>query len=679
VAARKKRTQPKAAKKSGLFNDVLSSKRKGKKRQIELRVIESRLRMAEGHHEPFWYEFQRNEEFYVGKQLGHGNWMDDWAFDDIHAMARSGRVLIVNRILAALAAQNSSIMWRIPHFNLRARKPGGPQRDRARLAAESTLNYVLQSPRNNFLQNARLMLLMAEMGYGVMKATYTPDEGIDPDIRKDEELGELVVEQGPEGVIVEFMGGQPKLDDKGRPIRRGGNKFVVDNRNPADWFRSDWVHYSDMRHDPEGANNLADHSWVAQRMSWSFNDFMDNSLFTHKQEIQEVAVFMDREGLTRKTRNRLEPHGGRTLKTESVTGFDPNQQDKDLMRIWGYQFWDIKNRMVYYTVDGFEKIIAKVPYPKWIDVSPYSIAKFHEVPGEFFPIPEVTAARPLAMAYNEMQSMLLTHTRRFGRKYVQRKGALSAKEREKFKDPDDGVVIELERGDPNSAIAPVKDAPLDVAIYRNLDRYIQDMSEILGSSPEARGVADSDTATQAAIIEQRGTSRDNDKRALVGAALEHHSKLVLDCLQENLDIPMSLQIEGPDGQTFSSRKLSRVQIHGDFDVKVDLTELEPHDIRQEKQDLTTLLQMMGPQFAFLSPTFTKRFFTAWRWNDPQLATEFQMIAEKMVEAGVQQGQGEEPGGPKPTGQGQEQGRTTQGRSIGRTARETAPSGNGSKS
>lgn len=637
--------------------------------------------MAEGHHEPFWHEFQRNEDFYVGKQLGHGSWMDDWSFDDIHAMMRSGRILIVNRILAALAAQNSSIMWRIPHFNLRARRPSGPRGDAARLAAEATLNYVINNPKNNFLQNARLMLLMAEMGYGVMKATYSPDEGVNPALNEEEEIGELVVQNTPEGVVIEFMGGQPMLDDDGRPIRRGDNKFVVDNRNPADWFRSDWVHYSDMRHDPEGTNNLEDHQWVGQRMSWTYNEFMDNELFDHKAEIRANAVFMDREGLTRKTRSRLEPHGGRTLRHESMQDFDPNEQDRDLMRIWGYQLWDIRNKQVYYIVDGFEKAVAKVPYPKWIDTSPYSVAKIHEVPGEFFPIPEVTAARPIAMAYNEMQSMLLTHARRFGRKYIGRKGALSAKEREKFKDPDDGVYIELERGDPNSSIAPIKDAPLDVAIYRNLERYINDMSEILGSSPEARGISDSETATQAAIIEQRGTSRDNDKRALVGHTLEHHAKLMLDCLQENLDIPMAIQIEGPDGNTFASRHLSRVQIHGDFEVKVDLTELEPHDIRQEKQDLTTLLQIMGPQFAFLSPTFTKRFFNAWRWNDPQLSQEFQLIASKMVEAGVDEGAGagDRGGGPKPTGQGPEQGRTTPGRSIGRAARERAPAnGNGRK-
>jgi hypothetical protein len=656
----------------------MGERRKGRKRADDIKIWQSRIRMAEGHHQPFWSEFVRNEEFYVGKQLGHGDWMDDWAFDEIQSFLRSGRVLIVNRILASLAAQNSNIMWKIPHFNLRARRPLGPQGDRSRQAAESVLNYIMQNPKNNFLLNARLMLLMAEMGYGVLKATYAPDEGTDPERFKEEEKGELVVEQTPEGLFVEFMGGQPFIDEDGKPVKRGGRTFLVDNRNPADWFRSEWKHYTDMRHDPEGGNDANDHLWTGERMSWTFEEFMSNEIFEHKDTIKEVAVFMDREGLSRKTRSRLEPRAHTLQHTE---GFDPTVQDRDLMRIWGYQLWDHKKRDVLYMVDGFEKPVAKMKYPKWIDVSPYSYAKFHEVPGEFFPIPEVTAARPLAMAYNEMQSMLLTHARRFGRKYVMRKGALSAKEREKFKDPDDGVVVELDRGDPGSSIVPVKDAPLDVSIYRNLERYINDMSEILGSSPEARGISDSETATQAAIIEQRGTARDNDKRGLVGAALEDHAKKMLDCLQHNLDVPMSVAIEGPDGSVFASRQMSKVQIHGDFAVKVDLSELEPHDIRKEKQDLITLLQIMGPQFAFLSPTFTKRFFDAWRWNDPDLSREFQEIAQQMIQMQTDQGQqqqqaGEARGGPKPTGQGPEQGRTTPGRAAGRAERTRVRSNGG---
>lgn len=650
----------------------MKQQRKRRKRQNDVRVWQNRLRLAEGHAGPYMREFQRNEDFYAGKQLGSGDWMDDWAFDDIAAMLRSGRVLIVNRILAALAAQNANIMWRVPHFGLRARRPLGPGGDKTRLAAEGVLNYVMNNPKNNFLLHARLMLLMSEMGYGVMKATYTPDEGIDPEKGREEVLGELVVEQTPDGVNVEFLGGTPMINPKtGQPIRRGGNKFVVDNRNPADWFRSDWIHYQDMRHDPEGGNDIGDHRWVAQRMSWTFDQFMDNELFkgVHK-DVENTAVFMDKEGLTRKTRSRLEP-GTRILDTSMAGNFDPTTVDRDLMRIWGFQCWDIEKQEVVYILDGLEKAAAKEPYPKWIDVSPFSIAKFHEVPGEFYPIPEVTSARPLAMAYNEMQSMLLTHARRFGRKYVSRKGALNATEREKFKDPDDGVVVELERGDPGSSIVPVKDAPLDVAIYRNLERYIADMSEILGSSPESRGIGDADSATQAAIIEQRGTARDNDKRAIVGKALEDHSKKMLDSLQENLDIPMAVQIEGAQGVQFASRSMSRVQIQGDFGTEIDLTELEVRDIRTEKQDLTTLVQILGPDFAFLSPTFTERFFNTWRWNDPQMAQEFVQIAQARVQAQQEeaQSQAQAKGGAKPTGQGPEQGRTTAGRSAGRQARQ----------
>jgi len=661
-----------------------------------VKLWENRVRLSEAHATPFWEEFKRNEEFYVGQQLGSPGIPENLRLEELEAFMREGKVLIVNRVLAALAATNANIMWKIPHFYLRARRPLGPAGETARMAAESVLNYVMMNPKNDFLRQARLCLLASELAYGVMEVTYTPDEGLDPERNKDEEIGELIIQHTPEGIFMDFVGGTPKLDERGRPIRRGGNKFVVDTRNPADYFRSQFVHYTDMRQDPEGGNNPYDHSWVAKRMSWTYNEFMDSELFEHKREISDAAKFIDQEGLSRKARSRLKASQKSAL-TDAPTeaqGFDPTMNDRDLMRIWGYKCFDPIKREISYIVDGFTKPAAIVKYPKYIDHSSFSYMKFHEVIGEFYPIPDVTSARPLAQAYNEGQSMLLTHMGRYGRKYLGRKGVLSAREREKLKDNTDGIFIELERGDP-SQVAPLKDAPLDPAIYANLASYISDFSEIMGSAPEARNIAGSGTATQAAIVESRGTARDNDKRAQVSAGLKHHADMMLACLQENLDIPMAVQVEGPDGKVFSSVQLSSVQIQGHFETYIELGELEPHDDRTERQDLTTLLQVLGPQFAFSSPSFVKMFFTAWRRHDPQMAQEFTQIAQMMMQQGQEQESAvqsqadakaqaapDRGGGPKATGQGPEQGRTTEGRAIGRSLRDRAvervPSNNGGK-
>src|SRR3990172_5277717 len=641
---------------------VRSTKRK---RQDDVTFWEDRLNLGKREAEPYMVEFARNMEFYVGQQEPV---VDPWMGEPRIA---SENILTINRILPSLATMNAQIMWRIPWFRVENRQPVldlAQNPEIRRENAEYTLNYVMQTPRNNLLGNARLMVLSSELAYGALKVTYTPDEGHDPEAGKPEELGELTVKVDPEtGMeVAEIEGGIPKVDPKtGKLMRRGRNKFVLDTRNPSDYYRIDWVDWRDFVHDPEGTNDIHDHRWVAQRFSWSYSDFMENTLFTNKEDIHEAARYIDDTGYNFKTR-RLDRGGGRKQVQHNISG-PPEDSETDMMRLWGYQVWDLDAREVVYLVDGYDKLVGREPIYGWVEDLPYVFCKFNEVPGEWFPYPDITAARPLARSYNLSRSLVMTHRKRSKRKYETVKGNLDAQNMEYLKNHEDGqVVIVKQRGQ----LGAIEDAKIDPAIYADMDRDILDFSEILGSAPEARGAAQSDTATQAAIIEQRGTARENDKRALVGQALSQAANLMLSALQANLDTQLAVRITGPTGNTWD-KMVDRTAIRGDFESKVSITELEPNDERVKEAKLINVLKIMGPQFAFLSPTFTRKFFKAIGDDDPALVQEFQKIAALMLTVGAQKpgsaNGGGEPGGSKETGQGPEQGRTTGGGRGGRAS------------
>lgn len=645
--------------------------RKGQKRQDDVKIWERRIDLADRASEDKVKEFERNVAFYIGYQLGDADWSDDYAFSDMETYARSGKVLIVNRILAALAAQNASIMWRQPWHFLRTRRAFGPNHEDQRLSAEATLNFVLQAPKNNWLLNSRLMVLTAEMGMGWLKATYMPDEGMDKFEGLEEELGEIIVRVNPQTgePVPSFMGGPPKLDDRGAPIVKRGNRYVIENRNPAEQYKTEWLHYADMGVDPEGGNAFTDHAFVTQRMSWRFSEFMENDMFEHKDEIAEVARFVDTTDISTRARKHM-----RGIKdgTGPQQMFDPTEADKDLMRIWGHQCWDPIKRKVIYLVDGFDKVVSKNDYPKYIDFSPYSVAKIHENPGDFYPVSEVTQSRPLAMAYNQMQSMLLTHMKRFTRWYLAKDGMFDTRQMNTVKDGDDGRIAFYKANFHASEFSAVQDTPLDPGIYAMMQRYITDMSEIMGSSPEARSTAGSDTATEAAIVETRTTARDNDKRQVVAKALENHAKITLDMIQDTLDTNLMVSVMGPDG-TPMEQFASRATIQGDFSTWIDLTDIEPHDDMTERRDMNEILQILGPM-AFAAPSFSKRFWQARRQFDPHMAKELQEIGEALLQMQMQQAQGQqesEGGANEVKANGKEQGRTTEGRSQGRKLRTAA--------
>lgn len=667
MAARKKKKGKFVGpnKSSSLANQMIGELQKGRRRSNDVRIWETRLRMGMRHSADFYREFSENMDFFRGLQALTGyDFQNSHILDNLEPYIRSGRVVWVNRIMAAIAAQNASLMWRYPWHHLIARRATSPEGDLARETGEHTLNYILQNPRNNWLQKARLMITSSELGMGVMKATYTPHEGI-PEEKHGEVLGEIVVQEIDGREVVGFVGGPPRRDDDGNPIIKRGNRYVVETRNPADIWKSQFVFLQDMLFDPEGANDMQDHGWTAQRMSWSANEIEENELFDYKSEILDFARFADTEELSENTRKYF---GG--SRPAPGDGYEPGDVDKDVMRIWGWQLWDAKKREVLYMVDGFHKLIGKVNYPRYIQTFPYSVSKLHEVPGEFWPVSEISQVRPLAKAYNEMMTMQLTHARRYTRWYIAKEGMFSTNNKNIARDNEDGRVAEYRKGFNVADFLPVQDAPLDPMVYRLTNKFVDDFSEVMGSSPEARSVADSETATQAAIVENRTTSRDNDKRAQIACALKHHAKVMMDMIQATMDRSIAVEIRGSEGEYFE-RVVTQAQIQGDFDVQIDLKDLEPHDSMTERRDLNEILQILGP-VAFAAPSFGRRFWSARRVYDPQLARELQQLGEMMLQS--QAGGGGQQGGPSPAREGREEGRTEAGRSAGRQNRTAAGAG-----
>lgn len=661
-------SKPRVRGRSGVMQEALEERTRSKRKTKDVRIWEERLRFAKRVAEPYFDEYGKNLDYYVGKQ------------QPVFQTSRSTRgmvpnhsmenMLVVNRILPSLASQNAQIAWRIPWWTVSSRRPSmAPQDETYRENAEYLLNYALSRPQNDVLLQMRLGLLAAELGMAGWKVCWTPDEGVDPEADKEEVLGELVEEQDPTTgeIRVDIKGGIPKINPTtGKPIRKGRNKFVLDTRDIGDYLKTPWIDWRDCCFDPEGSNSFYSHCWFGERYSWDYDEFMANPLFTNKDEIKDAAHYVE-EDYSGNWKDMRLYRASSTFARKSA----PSYLQRDKMRIWGYQIWDLKKREVLYMVDGNDKLVGNEPIPKWVDFSPYVWLKFNEVIGEWWAYPDVTPARPLAASYNISRSQVMNHRRRFNRKYAVKKGSMDQTEMEKFKNPDDGTVIEVKTG---GAIEPIKDAPVDNALYQDMDRDILDMSEIMGSSPEARGVADSDTATQAAIIERHGTSRENDKRHTMARALGEVGRIALNALQANLKDPIPVRVLGPQG-THWQGVVGQADITGDFEATVDLTELEPHDKKTDRQDLLALTQILGPETVLLSPTMLKRLLTSFRQYDPKVVQELHEIGVLMQvlrSSGQRQGAspsgGEARGGAKPPGRGPEGGKATEGRSAGRQER-----------
>jgi len=493
-----------------------------------------------------------------------------------------------------------------------------------------------------------------------------------------------VDEQGQEKMDVQ--GGNPKLDKNGNIIIRSGNRVLLDSRNIAKEYDATFVDFRMCAFDPEGTNDFLDSRRFAQRKTWTYDEFLSNTMLTNKENIAEQIKMVDDREMnymgTRRSTRRLDSRPGSTgLYSSRRT----SATERDMSRLWGWQIWDFEKHVVVYMVDDYDKLVGVEPIPRYIDHSPYTWLKFNEVLSEFLPYPDVTAARPVARAYNRSRSQRLTHQARSTRKYEIGKNSIDGPNMEVLKFGEDMSVVVTKTG---NNLKPIDSAPLESSIYDD-ERNIADMSEIMASAPEARGSAQSGTATQAQIVENRGTLGEEDKRLLVSICLSEFATKTYNCIQATMDQSMAVRINGPKGNAWQ-RSVAPSEITMDAEATCDVLDLRPHNEATERADSSQILQTLGPA-AFLSKTFSRWFWKVRRVEDPAMRDELEKVSFLLATGGMDPAAGgagaaggegagaaggapqaAKPGasgGPKPPAPDRaQQGHTFAGRSAGRNLR-----------
>ena len=143
----------------------------------------------------------------------------------------------------------------------------------------------------------------------------------------------------------------------------------------------------------------------------------------------------------------------------------------------------------------------------------------------FYPIPPVFHWLSPQDEINETREMLRKHRRRFIRKFQVTEGSIDDEEIQKWEEGDDGTLIKV-KGQ-GAGIQPIQDATLDNAINQAIVTSSDDLNQISGTSAEVRGVADRTTATQANIITQKASVRENADRDRVASWLNKIGREVL--------------------------------------------------------------------------------------------------------------------------------------------------------
>ncbi len=240
-----------------------------------------------------------------------------------------------------------------------------------------------------------------------------------------------------------------------------------------------------------------------------------------------------------------------------------------------YELWCGESQQIYTFAEGHRKALeVKDSEYTFLDsrYHPYVMLRFNETPDEFYPMSDIEPAEPQLLELNETRSQMVTHRRRYNRRYVTRPGAFDPQAKADLKLGADGTVVEVTptySEDPiDSIVYPVQDAPLPPEVYAVESRVKDDIYTILGTSDYAsRASGGARTATEASIISSQTQNRVQERIDLIESFVNKIVRNLAQISQRYLDAEQIGHVLGEDA-IFWVQLHSRKEIQGEYSYNI---------------------------------------------------------------------------------------------------------------
>jgi hypothetical protein len=466
---------------------------------------------------------------------------------------------------------------------------------------EDVLNTVTQDERNYFAEELEQAYKDSFFRFGIIEVGYAADWIINPNAQKP--LLAKDTQQNPKDKQKSIQ------EPKELPV----NERVYIKHIPAETFRVSGI---DNRY-------LSRSSWCG------YYEFVD------KDELLSLKIL---------NRDKVETAQGFTVDFEpdknnthrSSLTYKTNQ-----LKIW--HIWDMKSRMELLILDSpcvtvFQRKFKRLPLK---DFRPDR----RLIGDGFYPIPPVYHWLSPQNELNEAREQLRSHRRRFSRKYQVRDGMVDDEEIEKFETGPDGALIKVKA---DKAISLIESGDLTAALNEILSLSTDDLNKISGTSNPERGVSDRGTATEANIVNAKGSVREAKDQSRMLKWIASIGREALAIITEKFSGRIQAKLTKNAGENFlgvvSPRKSryrwispSELKDGYDYDIRVDVTSLSQTAQQDETQKMLQFLSTLTqfPMIAF-SPYLVREVAFRIGYRNEKAIAEFQQMSLLMELARVNQ-------------------------------------------
>lgn len=528
--------------------------------------------------------------------------------------------ITVNKIYSSMEAILPSLYSVDPYYYIKlktsyaAAPEAIPMMEAKAKVRQAMLNYLKGELR--LKQKCRLSVKDAFFQYGVAKVHYTAD----------------LTENPKAGDVILGEDGRPQLDESGQPMTE------ADILPANEAYKISRIHPSDFLVDEDAGTDNDDVSWKAQRIKMSLSDAKEDLRFP-------AAV---RKNL-KATECKDDAEKDREARKKGAASIDGAKKDPDTIVMW--ELYNLRDKEWFIVAEGNKDfLIVPEEIPDSIDGDPFVDLRLTNRDDSWYPIPPVSQWIDSARAFSERRSKILSHNKRFNRKYE-----LDAKQFDdaegaaaKLENGNDGTVLLKNGAGMGPAVTPISDAPLDMQNHTELAYLGQDFNELAVGANQRSATQGVDSATEAGILEKRAVIREGDKVALVQDFVVDIGRKLDQCVQEHITRDQAVKVSGPQGEAWVAiRQGDYDSIEGEYEYSVNVGATTPQLPEIERAQLMSFMTtwVQAPQLFAAAPTLTKHLLESHHIYNELIIEEIKAIGEMIMSGQMPMpgAQGSQPG------------------------------------
>jgi len=513
----------------------------------------------------------------------------------------------INKIYSHLQAQLPKLYSVDPYFYVKVKKSHEVdvnniiEMERRGVVRQSMLNYL--KVELDLKAKARMSIQDAHFAFGVIKSRRASD-----------------LEKHPHA-------GEPILDEDGNELQNEetGEALIYPEQLPVnERYESQRIHPDDFRFDAEAGPLPDSWSWVACRIEMTKQEALDDPRLS-SAAVKQVKA-------TKRKKNKHEDDKPRSGLSRFVAAKE--RDEEDIIEIW--EIYDLKKKeWLMIAENGVDPLIKPRSMPPGIEDHSFSILRFTLRDRSPYPIPPVFNAIDPQRELSTTRSQIMTHRKRFNRKYeVVRTKLEDDGEMDKLETGDDGTVISVIA---NGAVTPIKDAPLDQAHHTEIQALDADIAEAMGTPDFARGISGTDSATEAGLLDTRLNLREGDRMSMVVDFVRDWARKMDMLVQFHISEDEAVKITGPQGEEWATVQSKDYEaIKGEFEYSVNVGASQPRLPDIERAQLTAFLSQVVIPFPQIltQKAIVKQFAELFHIEDDAFIEAMVMLGQQIAQGQV---------------------------------------------